>query len=338
MPRPIRIGKVWYSDIRVKNAQGEIHRIRRRLSKNYQEAESKLAEMVRLRDNDKWGDPVGELSLELFLAKYMVYSQGEKKKNTQYWDRTSFEWLRKVLPVTKLSQVTPDLLEQAKHRWKLAEHNANTINRRLTAIKAALKKAVEWNYVQPLKWGTVKPIKTAQARLKFFSMEELSRLLRTLKGDYRTTAYLAGLAGLRIGEIGHLSVEDIDFKLSRLNVTAKENWNPKDYEKRFVPMPKDLIKYLKVLLAHQDSILAHCWTGYTLSAMMSRLMKEAGFDGTTHTLRHTYASHLVMAGVPIFTVSKLLGHASVETTEKHYAHLASSHMDEAAIKFPALCS
>lgn len=338
MPRPIKIGKVWYSDLRVKGPDGITHRLRRRLSKNYQEAESKLAEMIRVRDNDKWGDPTGDLSLELFLAKYMVYSEGAKKKNTTYWDRAAFHWLKAVFPVTMLSQITPELLEQAKYRWKVEGHNPNTINRRLTALKAALKKAVEWNYTKPLKWGDVKPIKTTLARLKFFSIEELSRLLTTLIGDYRTTAYLAGRAGLRIGEIMHLGVSDIDFALHRLNITPKEEWQPKDYEKRFVPLPKDLERYLERLLAHQDSILAHDWTGYTLSAMMSRLMKQAGFDGTTHTLRHTYASHLVMAGVPMLTVSKLLGHASVTTTEQHYAHLAPSHIDDAVLKLPELCS
>jgi integrase len=338
MPRPIRIGKAWYSDIRVRGSDGKIHRLRRRLSKNYQEAESKLAEMVRLRDNEKWGDPTGDLSLDLFEAKYAVYSQGEKKKGTQYWDKVSLAWLRKVIPIQRLSQITPELLEQAKYRWKLLEHNPNTINRRLTAIKAALRKAVEWNYTPQLPWSKVKEIKTTLARHKFFTIEELSRLLKYLDKDYRTTAYIAGRAGLRIGEIQHLETSDIDFKLNRINIIAHPGWEPKDYEKRFIPMPNDLAKFLKQLLTRQDSILAHRWTGTTLSAMMSRLMKQGGFDGTTHTLRHTYASHLVMAGVPMLTVSKLLGHASVTTTEIHYAHLAQSHIDSAADKLPALCS
>ena len=50
---------------------------------------------------------------------------------------------------------------------------------------------------------------------------------------------------------------------------------------------------------------------------------------TFHELRDTFASHLVMAGVPILTVSKLLGHADVRITEKHYAHLAPGHLQNA---------
>jgi site-specific recombinase XerD len=44
-----------------------------------------------------------------------------------------------------------------------------------------------------------------------------------------------------------------------------------------------------------------------------------------HTLRHTFASHLVMSGVDLTTVQKLLGHASIETTQI-YAHLAPDHL------------
>ncbi|NQS99158.1 MAG: tyrosine-type recombinase/integrase [candidate division Zixibacteria bacterium] len=40
-----------------------------------------------------------------------------------------------------------------------------------------------------------------------------------------------------------------------------------------------------------------------------------------HTLRHTYASHLLMYGVNIFIVSRWMGHSSVRVTEKHYGHL-----------------
>jgi site-specific recombinase XerD len=50
---------------------------------------------------------------------------------------------------------------------------------------------------------------------------------------------------------------------------------------------------------------------------------------TFHTLRDTFASHLVMAGVPILTVSQLLGHADVRVTQRHYAHLSPDHLQRA---------
>ena len=63
---------------------------------------------------------------------------------------------------------------------------------------------------------------------------------------------------------------------------------------------------------------------------MISLAKNCGFQDVTkiHTLRHTFASHLVMGGVDLPTVKKLLGHADIDTT-MIYAHLADEHVDRA---------
>ena len=64
---------------------------------------------------------------------------------------------------------------------------------------------------------------------------------------------------------------------------------------------------------------------------MARGCALAGIDPavTFHELRDTFASHLVKAGVPLLTVSQLLGHKDSRTTEKYYAHLAPSQLKKA---------
>ena len=60
-----------------------------------------------------------------------------------------------------------------------------------------------------------------------------------------------------------------------------------------------------------------------------RLMRECGIkDATIHTMRHTYASHLVMGGCPLRTLMELLGHSDRRVTEK-YAHLSDGHKQDA---------
>ena len=62
---------------------------------------------------------------------------------------------------------------------------------------------------------------------------------------------------------------------------------------------------------------------------MRSACKRAGLTGVTfRTLRHTFASWLVMNGTPLFEVSKLLRHASIQMTER-YAHLAPDHLQNA---------
>lgn len=55
-----------------------------------------------------------------------------------------------------------------------------------------------------------------------------------------------------------------------------------------------------------------------------------GTDVTANTLRHTFASWAVQAGVPLIKVAQALGHRSTQMVERHYGHLAPEHLDEAA--------
>ena len=67
----------------------------------------------------------------------------------------------------------------------------------------------------------------------------------------------------------------------------------------------------------------------TLTDIVPKIAALAGIKHcTTHDLRHTFASWLVMEGVPLFEVSKLLRHASIQMTER-YAHLAPDYLHDA---------
>jgi integrase len=69
----------------------------------------------------------------------------------------------------------------------------------------------------------------------------------------------------------------------------------------------------------------------TLYHHFKRLLKKLGLSGTLHDLRHTFASHLSMAGVPIPVIKELMGHSDIATT-MIYAHLSPSTYKEAISK------
>lgn len=66
----------------------------------------------------------------------------------------------------------------------------------------------------------------------------------------------------------------------------------------------------------------------SLTQAFKRTLARAGLDGSLHCLRHTFAAHLVMKGVDLYTVKELLGHASIVTTQI-YAHLSDEHKQKA---------
>jgi site-specific recombinase XerD len=143
---------------------------------------------------------------------------------------------------------------------------------------------------------------------------------------HRVFLSLVYSAGLRSQEVRNLLLGDIDF--DRLMIHIRQTKYNKD---RYVPlsplMAKGLKKYLdayrpKKFLFNGNSI------GAPLSARgvqwaMKETLKRSGIakEATIHTLRHSYATHLLEDGMDIDTLSKLLGHAHLNTTTI-YLHVA----------------
>jgi site-specific recombinase XerD len=147
-------------------------------------------------------------------------------------------------------------------------------------------------------------------------------------------------AGLRISEALGLRHSDLDPAAGAVHVVARED-NPnlarvKGMKDRSVPARDYLfIRYADYLDAEygdidSDFVFINLWRGergaaMTYSAVADleiRLRAATGIeDSTWHALRHTFATRLLRAGVPIEAVAELLGHASVQTTQTTYSHL-----------------
>lgn len=351
MSRIILRGKKWYCDYR----DEEGHRIQRPLSENKREAQKIADELEHDRRLGRLGLLPANMTLTLFKERYFEFCHAEKALNTWRRDKRAFQELEQAFPyLNKLPEITPELLERAKVKWKAMGRTPSVISRHTQSIKKAMHTAEEWKYTRKQDWSIVKTPKMA-GRLLYYTMEEYESLLRVCRGDWETAARLMGRAGLRSGEVRHLCYEDIDKQKRAIHIRAKPCdmcpeckhrgnwWRPKGWKhtnpkERVVDMPEDLEDHLHALGKGQGWLLrAEVRNPRVYEVYFRRLIKNAGLAGSPHTLRHTYASHLVSNGVSLQVVGELLGHSDPKTTQI-YAHLMPHARRNAVDALPKLAA
>ena len=130
--------------------------------------------------------------------------------------------------------------------------------------------------------------------------------------------------GLRRGEAQNLNWKDVGKE--EIRVLSREDARTKSGKWRIVPVSEGAQEALGGLQGGRRVLPEVAPT--SLSRAFERTLHRAEIPGSLHCLRHTYCSHLAMAGVPLRTVQVLAGHSSYKTTER-YAHLAPGHLREA---------
>jgi len=155
-------------------------------------------------------------------------------------------------------------------------------------------------------------------------LKELFNAPKLLK--HRIILALAYSAGLRSQELIKLKISDIDFE--RRTIHIRQSKYKKD---RIVPLSKYIAKGLKkyISVEHPDTWLFNGkepdgrYSPKGLSWVMREALKKTGIQKKVnlHSLRHSYATHLLEDGVNIVTIKQLLGHATIQTT-MIYLHVA----------------
>jgi integrase len=207
-----------------------------------------------------------------------------------------------------------------------------TVNRHLATIKHMFSKAVEWEMVEEetlKRIRRVKLLKENNKRSRFLSSEEGQILIDCAEPHLKPILITALNTGMRKTEILTLKWENIDLRNGCILLH-----NTKNDERRDIPINENMRKVLKKLPRRLDvNYLFFDPVSGKRYIDVKRSFKTACRrakinDFRFHDLRHTFASHLVMAGVDIMTVKELLGHKSLSMTLR-YAHLAQSHKTKA---------
>jgi integrase len=227
------------------------------------------------------------------------------------------------------------------YRKKLGKSN-KTINHETFIITSMLRCAAGRGIILESQIPRMKSLRIERKRVRFLSSEEIERVLSAAADrgdDVNCMLHVLIFAGLRFGEYVNLLWENVDLKRREIYITASDNWSPKSRRVRMIPMITRLQEYLDERCDRRCSeYIRGESTEWTLERVIRLVIKDAGLEikgsnkVTAHTFRHTYASHLVMHGVPLYTVGQLMGHKDQATTQI-YAHLAPDHLHSAIAQY-----
>jgi integrase len=209
---------------------------------------------------------------------------------------------------------------------------AATISKEARALLAMVNKAVEWRVLttNPLEGATAPPERQSKAPA-YYSREELARLYKASPFHSNIWRFMAN-TGLRRNEALYLKLADIGEDAIR--VQSLEETPTKSRRWRSVPLNAAAREAIEALKQPESEYLLPRMDPRSLSRACAKCLRRAKLPGSLHTLRHSFVSHLVMAGVDLATVQKIAGHATITTTMR-YAHLSQEHA-QAAVQRIAL--
>ena len=211
-----------------------------------------------------------------------------------------------------------------------------SISRKISAIKSYINFLEKFNYSADNYSELITIPKKTRNLPKVMTEKEINQLIKHVeintKKNFRDDALIELLysTGLRVSEIANLKMGDINFEKSEIKILGKGNkqrvviFNNKSKEK--------IIKYLKndkrLISLRKGALFQNKFKEALSPRSIQRLLKKyLNFSGinskySTHTLRHTFATHLLEGGADIKVIQQLLGHSSPETT-KIYTHVSS---------------
>jgi integrase len=216
--------------------------------------------------------------------------------------------------------------EQVRRRRSSANHAFTNLRSALNHSWRAEKIASD------MAWRKIKPLpETNKPRLRYLELDEVERLLNAAQGAVRN--FLAGgvITGARPSELERIEVRDYHDSSGKLHIAKSKNARARDIVlgdegRAFFRQLCAGRKGTALMLVRDDGTP---WNDDNYYAPTKRAASDARIDEMSYyTLRHTYASHAVMNGMPLTVLAKNLGHVDTKMVEKHYAHLSKDFITD----------
>lgn len=322
------------------------------------EVAKKLAAAIAARDGrSPMAFDAEKVTVAEYLSTWLESKKNELAPSTfRKYEAMVHNRLVPALGSLKVSKMRPAHVEAYKARVLDEGLKPSTISYQMAVLSAALNRAVSWEVAIKNAASGVRRPKERGHKMRALSEPQAAALVEATEGTRREAFYrLAITIGPRHGEIKGLKWGDIDFDAARLTIersvstTNGTEWGtPKNGEARTVRLPKKVVASLKRHRKAQleERAAARTWrdpelvfpntVGNVLSHSsvhqhLKRDLAVAGLpDVRFHDLRHTAATLMLRAGVPVHVAAGILGHKDPAMTLRRYAHVLSDMREAAA--------
>lgn len=280
------------------------------------------------------------------FIEYLQYEKGLSENTRAAYSRDLNKFNAYLLKNSKYSHPS-EICKQdimAFLSTQMEEGAANsTVARNLSSIKTFYKFLVLENHVQNNPTSDLETPKIKRKLPEILTIEEVDKLMEqprvTLPLGLRDRAMLELMygTGVRVSELLSLQIEDINSTAGFLRCLGKGR------KERIIPVNQTSIDWIQRYLARARNLLVIKYLERTLFVNANgRPMSRQGFykilgayaekaelgkEVTPHTLRHSFATHLLENGADLRAVQEMLGHADISTTQI-YTHLTRSRLME----------
>jgi integrase len=294
---------------------------------SYHQAQARLRVLAGERNKGEGEDPTAPMTVAKVLESYLCWLDSHGKAGATARNRAENDILPHLgeieigrLTTKALRQWLLDLSAQPRRvRGKIGKPSRSlepptteedkrrrraSANRSLTILKAALNRAFcEKQVLSDSAWRSVKPFREAEsARLRYLSRDEALRLHNAAEVHFRSLVNAALLTGCRYGELIRLHVADFNRDVGTLLIRTSKSGKP-----RHVVLTREGTSFFERLCVGRSGdgvMLVKADGGRWGASHQARPMLDACGRAQIspplnfHQLRHTYASHMVMDGVP----------------------------------------
>lgn len=278
------------------------------------------------------------------ILEYLNYITFERRltKNTQKSYEEDLKLYKVFLGkrgITSVGKVRKEDISDYLIYLNKNEYTITSVARKLTTIKNFHNYLFQRGMIPHDVSLTIDRPKTKKALPKVMSVEEVDRLLDIeckTPFDYRNKAMLELLygTGLRISELLNLKLSDVDLENCVIRCIGKGN------KERIVPIGEYVLTYLNKYLEYRPALSKNkrseflflnsrggSLSRFSFFKILKRLLREKNInvDVSPHTLRHSFATHMLEYGADLRTIQELLGHSDISTT-KIYTHISNNQI------------